>query len=79
MKVGDKVYHKSLVGIATIVHKEIHQTYDPIKKFTKMRTKYIANYPNGESIIFYGYDINKIVFKSVPINQQTSLFDSIDN
>ena len=79
MKIGDKVYHKKYPGIATIVHADIQQDYDIIKNKKVVRTKYIANYTNGKSIIFHGFDIGKTVFKSETISQQLSLFDSIEN
>lgn len=79
MKVGDKVYHRKYPGIATIVRVDVQHSYDIVNRDTKTRTMYTANYPNGESFTFYGFNIGKTVFKSEPISQQLSLFDSIEN
>ena len=79
MKIGDKVYHKELSGIATIVKVNIQQSEDIIRRKTVIRTEYVANYPTGESITFYEFNIGKTVFKYEPLSQQMSIFDYIEN
>lgn len=77
MKIGDRVYHLELAGIATITQAIVAQKYDPKKDKTVTRTKYTAKYPDGKSFIFFGFDIGKKVFKYEPITQ-TTLFDLIE-
>lgn len=77
MKVGDRVYHLELSGIATITRATIAQKYDPKKDKTVTRTKYTAEYPDGKSFTFFGFDIGKKVFKYESVTQ-TTLFDLIE-
>ena len=78
MKVGDKVYHKELAGIATISRVTVSKSKDAVKNQEIARTKYIANYPDGRSITFFGFSIGKTIFKYEPI-RQLSLFDDVEN
>lgn len=79
MKIGDKVYHRHMPGIATVIRVDIQQNYDVRKKKNTVKSEYTAVYPDGTPITFYGFNIGKTVFKSEPISQQLSLFDSIEN
>lgn len=77
MKVGDKVCHKKLSGIATIIDCTIHSTYDVIRDKKITRTKYIAKYPDGSVFTFFGYDIGKSVMPYKEFEQLT-FFDEIE-
>lgn len=76
MKVGDKVRHKKHEGIATIVDFQINQEWNFFKQKRVIKTKYIAQYENGNLLTFYGFNIGKTVFKYEPY-EQLSFFDQI--
>jgi hypothetical protein len=77
MKVGDKIYHKKYAGLATVIQSTVETTWDVRKQKEVVRTKYLATYPDGRPITFFGYDVNKTIFKHKPVNEQMTLFDFI--
>lgn len=77
MTIGDRVYHKELSGIATIIDCTIRTTYDTVRNKNITRSRYIAEYPDGSKITFYGFDIGKSVMQYKPFEQLT-FFDKIE-
>lgn len=78
MKVGDKVRHKNHEGIATIISFKVERIFDDFKQRPITKTSYQARYDDtGALIKFYGYDINKRIFKVDGGNKQLSFFDFI--
>ena len=77
MKVGDKIYHKKFMGLATVIQTTVETTWDVRKNSQVVRTKYLATYSDGRPITFYGFDIGKTIFKHEPITEQVSIFDII--
>lgn len=77
MKVGDKIQHKQFPEEdATVISASIETTWDDMKKRKVTKTKYIARYPDGRLINFYGFNIGKTIFKSDD-GTQLSIFDYI--
>lgn len=79
MKIGDKIYHKRYMGLATIIQTTVETTWDVRKNSQVVRTKYLATYSDGRPITFHGYDIGKTIFKHKPITEpaQLTIFDYI--
>ena len=68
MKIGDVIFSKTIkpgaravVTNAEVVIKE--KELKSGKKKKECRTKYHAKYDDGSILIFYGFDINRDVFK----------------
>ena len=81
MKVGDKVYHKKHPDIFTVISFKFESVYDDFKRKTITKTAYTARCnETGALIKFYGYDINKRIFKVEDDSgeKQLSFFDVID-
>lgn len=81
MKVGDKVYHKNRPDIFTVIGFKFEKVYDDFKQKTITKTVYTARCDEtGTSIKFYGYDVNKRIFKVEDDSgeKQLSFFDLID-
>lgn len=75
MKIGEKVRHTKHRGIYTIVEAKVTRRSNPNGKDI-VQTTYMATSPNGRSIIFYGYNIGKNVFKVEDTDStQLSIFD----
>lgn len=76
MKVGDSVYstkHRQN-DRATIVKVDV-DIRNEHKKKSEVRSKYIAKYLDGEELVFYGFNINKSIFKVMEPEGQYSIFD----
>lgn len=69
MKIGDKVRSTKVRpgDIATITKSHV-DIKDKVKKSGRdkkeIRTKYEAEYDDGSKLIFYGFDINRFVFRT---------------
>lgn len=69
MKIGDKVYSTKVRpnDIATITKAEI-DIRDKVKKTggikKEIHSKYEAEYSDGSKLIFYGFDIDRFVFRT---------------
>jgi hypothetical protein len=82
LKIGDKVYSKKVRPneVATIikVRKDIRDkaTDKGIKK--EFRTSYVAQFEDQSTLIFYGFDINRFIFKVDDDHGQMNLADFMD-
>lgn len=66
MKVGDKVRSTKVrpTEVATIVKADINiREGDESKPKKEIRSTYTAKFDDGSSLIFYGFDIGRSVFK----------------
>ena len=66
MKVGDKVRSTKVrpKETATIVKADINiREGDELKPKKEIRSTYTAKFDDGSSLIFYGFDIGRSVFK----------------
>lgn len=80
MKVGDRVYHKSHPGTFTVISFKLENVYDDFRRRTITKTSYTARCDTtGALIKFYGYDVNKRIFKVEDDSgeKQLSFFDLI--
>lgn len=75
MKVGDIIYSTKIrpKAKATIVKADVNVKDREGKK--EVRSKYVAKYKDGSEITFYGFDINRTIFKYEESDGQLSLFD----
>lgn len=76
MKVGDKVRSTKVrpKEIAVIVKADINVRRDVTRKRKDdIRSTYTAKFDDGSSLIFYGFDVNKTVFKVEDKNGQMTL------
>lgn len=80
MKVGDTIfstkirpYENAIIVKADVAIKERTKKDGTIKKET--RTTYKAKYPDGSEITFYGFNLNKSVFKYIKPDGQLNLDD----
>lgn len=78
MKVGDRIYSTKIIPyeLATIEKIDVDIKKRDGKK-DEVRTKYIAKYLDGSEITFYGFNINKTVFKHIEPDGQYSISDYI--
>lgn len=65
MKIGDKVRSTKVrpKEVATIIKSDVKIRKDQAKSKQEVRTSYTAQYDDGSSLIFYGFDINRTIFK----------------
>ena len=77
MKVGDRIFSKKVrpSDVAIIVKMDAVIKERSGKK--EVRTTYVAKYDDGSEITFYGFNINKTIFKYEGPDGQLSLFDYI--
>lgn len=78
MKVGDIIYSTKVRPNekATIVKADVK--IKERKGIKEIQSKYVAKYLDGSEITFYGFNINKTIFKSDVQEGQLSLFDYIN-
>lgn len=78
MKVGDRIYSTKIRPYekATIEKVDVDIKEREGKK-KEVRSKYIAKYLDGSEITFYGFNINKTIFKEMEPDGQYSLSDYI--
>lgn len=77
MKVGDIVRSTKVrpSDRAKIVKVEIKKIHNEKKDIEEIRTTYTAEFPDKTSMIFYGFNINKSVFKVMSHDGQMCLSD----
>lgn len=77
MKVGEKVKSTKVTrkDLATVVTIDISKKHDTKKNREIIKSKYTAKYADGSSLIFYGFDIGKTVFKVEESDGQMCLSD----
>lgn len=75
MKVGEKVFSTKVRpwDVATITKMDLQQHYNEKKNRMETRTTYTAEFDDGTSLIFYGFNINKSIFKHVVPDGQMDL------
>ena len=83
MKIGDQIYSTKVRpnDIATVIKADVKIVWRELKNGTKKKetqTKYVARYDDLSYITFYGFDINRTVFKREATDGQLSLFDILD-
>lgn len=79
MKIGDMIFSTKVRpnDTATIIKADVVIKWKETKtgKKKETRTKYIAKYPDGSEITFYGFNINKSIFKRMRPSGQITLED----
>ena len=77
MKVGDVVRNTKVRpgDRAKIVKVEIKKIHNEKKDIEEIRTTYTAEFPDKTIMIFYGFNINKSVFKVMNHDGQMCLSD----
>lgn len=77
MKVGDVVMSTKVRPYenAKIVKTDIKTRWDEKKNRKETRTEYVAEFPDKSTFIFYGFNINKSVFKVMENDGQMCLSD----
>ena len=77
MKLGDIVMSTKIRPYenAKIVKVEVKKIHNEKKDRTEIRTTYTAEFPDKTSMIFYGFNINKSVFKVMSHDGQMCLSD----
>ena len=82
MKIGDVVYSTKVRGgdYATIIRAEVvlKKKDSAAKSKQEVRTKYTAQFKDGSSFIFYGFDIGRSVYKVEEPDPQMHLSEFID-
>lgn len=80
MKVGDVVRNTKVRpgDRAKIVKVEIKKIHNEKKDIEEIHTTYTAEFPDKTSMIFYGFDINRFVFKVEDEEGQMCLSDFIE-
>lgn len=78
MKVGDVVYSTKVRPYekATIEKVDI-DIKEREGKNKEIRSKYLAKYLDGSELTFYGFNINKSIFKHMEHDGQMTIFDYI--
>ena len=72
MKVGDTVMS---IKTRPYENAKVIKADISIRDCGSVRTKYVAEYKDGSTLIFYGWDINKNVFKVAEADGQICLAD----
>lgn len=79
MKIGDEIFSTKVRpnDVATITDVEVVAKWKETKtgKKKEIRTKYLAKYPDNSEITFYGFNINKSIFKFERPSGQITLED----
>lgn len=77
MKVGDLVMStkNQPYANAKIVKVDVITMFNKKKQKNETRTTYTAEYPDGTKLIFYGFNINKSIFKVMEHDGQMVLSD----
>jgi hypothetical protein len=83
MKIGDVVISKKIrPGTpAVIINAEVVIKEEELKSGTKKkvcRTKYQAKFDDGSFMVFYGFDINRTIFKQEESDGQIHLSQFIE-
>lgn len=76
MKVGDVVYStKTRPNVYATIESAHVKNVKNKKGKVECRTTYKAKYEDGSTLTFYGFDINRSIFKVEEDDGQISLFD----
>lgn len=77
MKIGDIVMSTKVrpYDNAKIVKVEVKKVHNEKRNREEIRTTYTAEYPDKTNLIFYGFNINKSVFKVMEHDGQMCLSD----
>lgn len=80
MKLGDVVRSTKVRPneTAKVVKVDVKKVFNEKKERNEIRTTYSAEYPDKTTLIFYGFDINRFVFKVEENDGQMHLSDFID-
>ena len=80
MKVGDTVRSTKVRpgDRAKVIKADIKVRNDNKKQRKEIRTSYTAQFPDKSTFIFYGFDIDRTVFKVEEANGQMRLEDFMD-
>ena len=75
MKIGDKVRSTKVrpKEVATIIKADIIVRKGAKVRKDEIRSTYTAEFDDGSKLIFYGFDINRFVFKVEDSNGQITL------
>ena len=65
MKIGDIIRSTKVrpSETAKIIKADVRQKYIEKKEMTEIRTEYVAEFKDKSTIKFYGFDINKTIFR----------------
>lgn len=77
MKVGDIVMSTKVrpYANAKIIKADIKTRWDEKKNRKETRTEYVAEFPDKSTFTFYGFNVNKSVFKVMEADGQMCLSD----
>lgn len=77
MKIGDMVYSKKVRPNekAKITKVDVKLRHDDVKMRAITQTTYTAKFEDGSSLIFYGFDVNRTIFKAREADGQYTLND----
>lgn len=80
MKIGDIVMSTKVRPYenAKIVKVEVKKIHNEKKDRTEIRTTYTAEFPDKTSMVFYGFDINRFIFKVEEHDGQMCLSDFME-
>ena len=80
MKVGDVVISNKVrpSDKATIVKVNVKIVFNEKKNRKETRTEYVAEFPDKSTYTFYGFNVNKSVFKAEEPDGQLCLDDFIN-
>lgn len=80
MKIGDIVRSTKVRpnDTAKIIKAEIKKVHNEKKDMEEIRTTYTAEFPDKTTMIFYGFDINRFIFKVEENDGQMNLSDFIE-
>lgn len=77
MKIGDTVRSTKIRpnDTATIIKIDISKVYNEKKNRNEIRTTYLAEFPDKTAMTFYGFNIDKTIFKVMESDGQLCLSD----
>ena len=80
MKIGDVVKSTKIrpSESAKVIKADIKIRFNDKKMSNETRTEYVAEFPDKTTFTFYGFDINRSVFKVQESDGQMRLEDFID-
>lgn len=76
MKIGDRIWSTKIRpgDTATVVKADV-EIKKREGKSSQVQSRYTARYLDGSEITFYGFNINKSIFKRMDPDGQYTLFD----
>ena len=77
MKIGDIIRSNKVrpSDTAKIIKVEVKKIHNEKKNITEIRTTYTAEFPDKTTMVFYGFDINRFIFKVEEHDGQMCLSD----